>query len=78
MYLLIYIGCVGKTFLKAKLKKKALSKNRRTLFPIKKGIGKKLTFGPDEHYGLAEPLVDEFTENDIESKKTDIFKFPCS
>lgn len=55
--------------MKAKLKKNALSKNRRTLFPIKKGIGKKITFGPDEHYGLAEPLVDEFTENDIESKK---------
>jgi len=55
--------------LKAKLKKKALSKNRRTLFSTKKGIGKKLTFGPDEHYGLAEPLMDEFSESDIKFKK---------
>jgi len=60
--------CWEKIF-ESQIKKKALSKNRRTLFPIKKGIGKKLTFGPDEHCGLAEPLVDEFTENDIESKK---------
>lgn len=55
--------------LKAKLEKNVLSKNKRTLFPKKERSKKKIDFWSRRVLWLAKPLVDQFTENYIESKK---------
>ncbi|CAH1738319.1 unnamed protein product [Aphis gossypii] len=48
-------GIIGKKFLTSNKKKRNQSKKR--LFPT--SIQKKSNVGPDQHYGLAEPLPEE-------------------
>ncbi|XP_050444214.1 uncharacterized protein LOC126847854, partial [Adelges cooleyi] len=69
------IGEVGKTFLKNKKKKSLLSKSRKLLFPNKKRM-KTSHQGLDEHYGMAEPLLDDAVSLDeIDKKKMDFIEF---
>lgn len=44
-------------------------KCKKLLFPKKVKKNSKQT-GPDEHYGLAEPLLDDISLNELESKKS--------
>lgn len=64
-----FIGFVGKKFLKAKIKKKLLLKEEKNFSHQQKPKRKKSTSGPDEHYGLTEPLIDKYSKSEIESKK---------
>lgn len=43
---------------------------RRQLFPEKRKIKKSKTEGEDEHYGLAEPLIEFFSSEEMENKKS--------
>lgn len=62
------IGDVAKQFLK--MKKKVCKKKCRKLFPSKKSKLVKQSAGPDQYYGLAEPLLDEnISTVDMEVKK---------
>ena len=65
----MYVGLVGKKFLKSRKQKNDSSKRRRELFASKKVKVKTSTSGPDENYGLAEPLTEEFSKSEIDLKK---------
>jgi len=63
------IGIIGKKFLSFKSQKITNNRKRRQLFPTKKSKSTKKT-GPDEFYGLAEPLKDDLLSNEeLEIKK---------
>lgn len=53
------IGDVANKFLKMKKKKSSQKKCRKPLFPSKKSKLVKQSAGPDQYYGLAEPLPDD-------------------
>lgn len=65
-------GNVAKRFLKYTAAKRRSLKNRRALFQSKKIFKKKkpVSKGPDEHYGLAEPLYC-MSDDEFEVKKTE-------
>ncbi|KAL4097751.1 hypothetical protein QTP88_022473 [Uroleucon formosanum] len=68
-------GIVGKQFLKARESKLSSLQERRLNFQKEKYTAKrKKNFGPDEHYGLAEPLDDNETPGDIDEKKNNFMK----
>lgn len=70
-----YLGIVGKRFLKARESKLSNLQKRRLNFQKEKYTAKrKKNFGPDEHYGLAEPLDDNETPEDIDKKKNHFIK----
>lgn len=65
-----YIGVIGKKHLTSSQKKRDQSKSRKLLFPS--SIKKKSNVGPDQHYGLAEPLPeDNVTKEDLQKIKED-------
>lgn len=69
--LFLIIGVVGKKFLAMKNKKNVYCVKRRLQFPTRRAKKIKCT-GPDEFYGLAEPLAPEermTTELMIEKKQ---------
>ncbi|KAL4123428.1 hypothetical protein QTP88_015606 [Uroleucon formosanum] len=63
-------GIIGKKFLSYKSQKITNNRKRRQLFPTKKSKKNKKT-GPDEFYGLAEPLKDNdiLSNEELEIKK---------
>lgn len=65
---LFNLGEFGKTFIKTNEIRRINNKKRRELFPKTK-LKKKTSTKPDQHYGLAEPLPDDETEEQIENKK---------
>ncbi|CAH1730974.1 unnamed protein product [Aphis gossypii] len=69
-------GNVGKRFLKSRERKAVLLKNRRKLIPKRKLFLDK-SCGADANYGLAEALIDEYTQDDLERKKTSNFGRIC-
>lgn len=47
----------------------------RTLFKVSGRFkSKKISYSPDEHYGLAEPLDDFLSEEDMKNKKVEFIK----
>lgn len=68
-----YLGLFGKKFLKDATRKRLNNTRKRVLFPIKtKNKNKKS--GPDENYGLAEELPEDFSPEEVEIKATDFMK----
>ncbi|KAL4083087.1 hypothetical protein QTP88_028417 [Uroleucon formosanum] len=68
-------GIIGKQFLKARESKLSSLQKRRLNFKKEKYTAKrKKNVGPDEHYGLAEPLDDNETPGDIDEKKNNFVK----
>lgn len=67
-------GNVGKRFLKSRERKAMLLKNRRKLIPKRKLFLDK-SCGADANYGLAEALIDDYTQDELERKKSE---FLCS
>jgi hypothetical protein len=57
--LFIFLGLIGKNYLKSKQIKRLKCKKRRELFPNKKEKKKSKSTAADQHYGLAEPLPDD-------------------
>lgn len=47
------------------------SKRRRQLFPSGNKKNKQFSNGPDDDYGLAEPLIEEFASDVLEKKKNE-------
>lgn len=66
------IGKFGKRFLASAKRIRLNNTRRRILFPKNK-INLKST-GPDEDYGLTEPLIDDISEEDIQKKKIAFIK----
>lgn len=65
-----FIGKFGKKYLKNHSRIINNTKRRRVLFPETRKIKKSRTKnGPDEDYGLAEPLVEELSPEIFEEKK---------
>ncbi|KAL4112060.1 hypothetical protein QTP88_015908 [Uroleucon formosanum] len=62
-------GDIGKKYLKTKRMKSEKRKCKKLLFSKKVKKFSKQT-GPDQHYGLAEPLLDDIPLNELESKKS--------
>lgn len=74
-YFTIYSGIIGKKFIKYTDRIKLNILKRRKLYTNqnqksrKKCVGVQSASGPDDHYGLAEPLVDLLDENELEEEK---------
>ncbi|XP_029342286.1 uncharacterized protein LOC103310448 [Acyrthosiphon pisum] len=68
-------GIVAKKFLKHAADKRITLRRRRALFKLS-GVykSKKISCGPDEHYGLAEPLDDFLSEEEMKNKKAEFIK----
>lgn len=64
-------GIIAKKFLKYTKHKKGCLKKRRALFALnnKYKKNKRVLLGPDEFYGLAEPLLDILPEDEFQIKK---------
>lgn len=74
------IGIIGKKFLSYKSQKITNNRKRRQLFPTKKSKKNKKT-GPDEFYGLAEPLKDNddiLSNEELELIQYRIYVIICS
>jgi len=71
----VCIGIIAKKFLKHTADKRITLRRRRKLFKLS-GVykSKKISCGPDEHYGLAEPLDDFLSEEDMRNKKAEFIK----
>lgn len=67
---MFFIGKCGKKYLKNHNRIVGNTKRRRALFPETRKFKKTRTDnGPDEDYGLAEPLVDKISPEMFEEKK---------
>lgn len=73
--LICFVGKIAKKFLKYTADKRKNLNHRRALFKASgKYKQKKKCNGPDEHYGLAHPLDDNLTEEEINKKKKDFLQ----
>lgn len=72
-----FLGKLGKKFLKNTDRIRLNTLKRRRLFTNqtykKKNVGSQ-SKGPDNHYGLAEPLLDIIDENELEEKKKQLIQ----
>jgi len=75
LFYFICIGIIAKTFLKNAADKRKILRRRRALFKLS-GVykSKKKSCGPDENYGLAQPLNDFLSEEEIKIKKEEFIK----
>ncbi|XP_060859260.1 uncharacterized protein LOC132936537 [Metopolophium dirhodum] len=62
-------GIFGKKFLKNSERIRLNTSKRRQLFPEKRKAKKSKMEGEDEDYGLAEPLIEFFSSEEMENKK---------
>lgn len=69
---------IGKKFLKYTADKRKNLKNRRALFSSNSNVcmkkKRKIINGPDENYGLAEPLNDFLSDDEFKIKKKDFIQ----
>lgn len=69
-FFLYLTGLVAKRFMKYTADKRKIVTHRRSLF-LSKGLYKtknRSSKGPDEHYGLAEPLDDRMSDEEFKVK----------
>jgi len=59
----------GKKFMKNIDRIRKNTKNKRQLFPDERRYQKPRSYGPDADYGLAEPLIEILTAEELETKK---------
>jgi len=69
MIIYLLLGCVGKKYLNVKHSKILNNRKRRLQFSTR--IKNKSVSGPDEDYGLAEPLINLLTNDEVEIKKNE-------
>lgn len=71
---LVWLGCVGKKYLGFKQRRLLNNRRRKLQFSTTKINKTKISSGPDENYGLAEPLENVITDEKLESKKSDFIR----
>lgn len=64
---LVCLGCVGKKYLCFK-QRRLLNRRRKLQFSTSKVNTTKISTGPDENYGLAEPLENVMINEELEKK----------
>jgi len=60
----------GKKFMKNIDRIRKNTKNRRQLFPDERRYQKPHSYEPDADYGLAEPLIENLSTEELETKKS--------
>ncbi|XP_022161821.1 uncharacterized protein LOC111027711 [Myzus persicae] len=71
MYIVFLIGEIGKKFLRSSEKKRSQPKSKKLLFSG--NSEKKRNNGPDQHYGLAEPLPEDNIPKEVLEKTKEDF-----